>query len=265
VADLHEVEAAAREVLRVLGPGYSEAVYEEALAHEFRLREVAYERQRNFEILYKGYKVGDGRADFIINPLWAGKSGRELVVELKAVKTITEPHKRQAQVYLVSLNIAAGAVVSFADDILVEPVAKPTRRPQRQVVKPKRGRARVTTTLLKTAATEVFRYFGQEFVYREDTKKLFPDALAVELRLRGLRFSTNTYPVLYKGHEVESHAFHLTFVDGSVADVSFYRKPEQVDETLEELASLVRLFELKRGYAVLLPENDEGRVMVKPV
>jgi len=265
MADLTAVKAAAQEVLRVLGPGYSEATCEEALAHEFRLRGIAYERQRNFEILYKGYKVGEGRADFIINPLWAGKGNRELVVELKAVKSISEAHKRQAQVYLVSLNIVAGAVVSLGDEVLVEPVSRPARSLRREVVAPRRGRARPSVAVLKSAATEVYRYFGQEFIYREDAKKLFPAALTVELRLRGLRFTSSEHPILYKGHEVDSRAFDFAFADGSVADTSFYRKPEQLEEAVEELAALVRLFGLKRGYAILLPESDEEKVLVRTV
>ncbi|MEO0086071.1 MAG: GxxExxY protein [candidate division WOR-3 bacterium] len=265
MAELREVESAAREVLKILGPGYNEAVYEEALAHEFRLRGIVYERQRNFEILYKGYKVGDGRADFVVNPLWAGRGGKELVVELKAVRTINEGHKRQAQVYLVSLNVAQGAVISFADEVLIEQVTRPARDLSRKVVKPKRGRVKPSVRLLSGAAREVFRYFGQEFIYREDAKKLFPDALAVELRLRGLGFTVKEYPVLYKGHKVSTLGFDFTFTDGSVADVMFYKKPEQIDDAVEELRSSLALFGLGRGYAVLLPEGDTGKVIVKTI
>ena len=263
MAELKEVESAACEVLKVLGPDYSEAVYEEALAHELRLRGIAYERQRNFEILYKGYKVGEGRADFVINPLWAGRDGSELVVELKAVKTINESHKRQAQVYLLSLNVPRGAVVSFADEVLVESVTRPARDLSRQVVRPKRTRANPSVRLLSKAAGEVFRYFGQEFIYREDAKKLFPAALGVELRLCGIAFTDNEHSVLYKGHKVDSYAFDFSFPDGSVADVSFFRRPEQIEETLDELRSALALFGIKRGYAVLLPEGEAGKVMVK--
>ena len=88
---LKEVNKAAEEVLSTIGVGYLEKVYEEALAHELRLRKIPYERQRNFEILYKGYRVGEGRTDLIINPLWSGNGGKELVLELKANKKIDKP------------------------------------------------------------------------------------------------------------------------------------------------------------------------------
>jgi GxxExxY protein len=136
MTNLETVTDAAKEVLKELGEGYDEGVYEEALAHELRLRQIAYERQRNFEILYKGYRVGEGRIDFIINPLWAGKDGKELVLELKAVKTVGEPHKRQAQVYMLSLNIDEGAVMSFASDVQVVEVTKPSKTRDLAVAKP---------------------------------------------------------------------------------------------------------------------------------
>jgi GxxExxY protein len=71
-------------------------VYEEALCHELRIRGIPYERQRNLDLIYKGYSVGTRRADFIINPFWATKKSDEHVMEIKAVKTINKDHMRQA-------------------------------------------------------------------------------------------------------------------------------------------------------------------------
>lgn len=122
---LKEVKEAAGEVLRELGKGYEEKVYEEALAHELRIRKIPYERQRNFEIIYKGYKVGEGRVDLILNPLWYKKGGEEIVLELKKGGKISDAHRRQAQVYMISLNIKRGAVLSFGDEIILEEVKRP--------------------------------------------------------------------------------------------------------------------------------------------
>ena len=57
---------AAMEVHRILGPGFLEAVYEEALAHEFDLRGIAYERQKSFQVLYKTATAGLYRPDFVV-------------------------------------------------------------------------------------------------------------------------------------------------------------------------------------------------------
>jgi GxxExxY protein len=58
-----DVIGAAIEVHRVLGPGFLETVYEEALCLELRLRQIPYERQREVEVDYKGETVGQGWLD----------------------------------------------------------------------------------------------------------------------------------------------------------------------------------------------------------
>jgi GxxExxY protein len=57
---------AAMEVHNVLGPGFLEAVHEEALAHEFDLRGIKYERQKTFQVPYKAIAAGPYRADFVV-------------------------------------------------------------------------------------------------------------------------------------------------------------------------------------------------------
>jgi len=49
----HKIIGAAMDVHTILGPGFLEAVYEDALAHEFDLRGIAYERQKTFRVPYK--------------------------------------------------------------------------------------------------------------------------------------------------------------------------------------------------------------------
>jgi GxxExxY protein len=44
---------AAFEVHNTLGPGYSEGIYESALAKEFRDRDIKYERQKLIEVQYR--------------------------------------------------------------------------------------------------------------------------------------------------------------------------------------------------------------------
>ena len=72
---------AAMEVHHVLGPGFLEAVYEEALAHEFDLRGVNYERQKSFRVPYKTITAGLYRPDFVVE----GK----VVVDAKAIVKLT--------------------------------------------------------------------------------------------------------------------------------------------------------------------------------
>ncbi|MEO0094123.1 MAG: GxxExxY protein, partial [candidate division WOR-3 bacterium] len=237
---LKEVEKAAREVLNVLGNGYKEGEYEEALAHELRIRKIPYERQRNFEIFYKGYKVSDGRADLIINPLWCSKGGKETVLELKVGKKIAEPHRRQAQVYMVSLNIDQGAVLSFGDEVLLEKVEKPKKLFDITVVKPNQKTSVNIKNSLQESAEAVFEYFGIEFTYSENAENLFPSAIGVELRLCGIEFSKGSYDILYKCHKVSSYDFDFIFPKREIAKVEFYDKEEKLQDLKEEFEFYVK-------------------------
>lgn len=88
----HEVLGAALEVHRVLGPGFLESIYEEALCIELQERGIPFLRQPAIEVGYKGRHVGEGRLDLLI----AG----ELVVELKAVESLGALHIAQLLSYL---------------------------------------------------------------------------------------------------------------------------------------------------------------------
>ena len=57
----HQIIGAALEVHKALGPGYLESVYEQALAYEFQLRKMRFERQLSIPVIYKAKDVGEGR------------------------------------------------------------------------------------------------------------------------------------------------------------------------------------------------------------
>ncbi|EAX48931.1 conserved hypothetical protein [Thermosinus carboxydivorans Nor1] len=93
------------EVHRILGPGYLESVYEEALAHEFVLRNIPFERQKKIALNYKGTPVGEGRLDFLVNG--------SIIVELKAVDTFAPIHMAQVLSYLKATGLNLGLLVNF--------------------------------------------------------------------------------------------------------------------------------------------------------
>lgn len=96
---------AAIEVHRILGPGYLESVYEEALAVELSLRNVPFERQKPVGVDYKGHAVGEGRLDLLID--------QRLVVELKAVDAFAPIHSAQVISYLKALHLPLGLLINF--------------------------------------------------------------------------------------------------------------------------------------------------------
>lgn len=101
----HAVIGAAIEVHRVLGPGYLESVYEEALGIELGDRGIPFERQVAFSVDYKGRPAGAGRLDMLV--------GRVLVNELKAADALLPVHRAQLLSYLRATNLALGLLLNF--------------------------------------------------------------------------------------------------------------------------------------------------------
>jgi len=105
-----EIIGAAMEVHRVLGAGFVESVYEESLAIEFGLRKIPYERQRPIDIIYKGRVAKHFICDFIVY----GK----IIVELKAIKEISDIEQAQVLNYLKSSELNLGLLLNFGSSSL---------------------------------------------------------------------------------------------------------------------------------------------------
>ncbi|MBK9125624.1 MAG: GxxExxY protein [Chloroflexi bacterium] len=104
------VIGAAIEVHRVLGPGYLESVYEEALGVELAQRAIPYSRQHIISLNYKGATIGEARLDFLIDD--------RLVVELKAVDEFHPVHTAQVISYLRATRLNLGLLINFNVKIL---------------------------------------------------------------------------------------------------------------------------------------------------
>lgn len=101
----YAIIGAAMEVHRILGPGFVESVYEEALAHEFDLRDIPYERQVKLAVRYKEIIAGEFRADFLVD--------EKIVAELKATKALTEVDEAQLLNYLKGTGYRVGLLLNF--------------------------------------------------------------------------------------------------------------------------------------------------------
>ena len=112
----NSVIGAAIEVHRHLGPGYLESVYEEALAIEFRIRNLPFERQRPMGVVYKDVIVGQGKLDFLV--------GSRLVVEIKAVEDLLPVHRGQVMSYLKATNCRLGLLINFNEATLARGVKR---------------------------------------------------------------------------------------------------------------------------------------------
>ena len=101
----HRVFGAAIEVHRLLGPGFLESVYEEALCVERTLRSIRFARQVPIGVKYKGQIVGQARLDLLVED--------RLVLELKALEAIAPIHVAQILSYLKATRLRLGLLITF--------------------------------------------------------------------------------------------------------------------------------------------------------
>jgi len=105
-----EIIGAAMEVHSTLGFGFLESVYEEALAIEFELRRMSFERQKGIDVVYKGRRAKQLACDFLVEGV--------VLVELKAIKRISGVEEAQLLNYLKATNIKLGLLINFGEDSL---------------------------------------------------------------------------------------------------------------------------------------------------
>lgn len=89
-----------------LGPGHLEKVYENALVHRLRKRGLSVEQQKPLAVYDEdGTILGEYVADIILEG--------QLILEVKAAKTVADEHVAQTLGYLRSARLEHGAVVNF--------------------------------------------------------------------------------------------------------------------------------------------------------
>ncbi|MGH7812647.1 MAG: GxxExxY protein [Candidatus Binataceae bacterium] len=102
----HSIIGAAMEVHRRLGPGFLEAVYQEALAIELTQRNVPFRREVELPIMYKGRLLKTSyRADFVCFD--------DVLVELKALAHLGPVEEAQVINYLKATGLEVGLLLNF--------------------------------------------------------------------------------------------------------------------------------------------------------
>jgi GxxExxY protein len=96
---------ACMEVHKILGPGFTEKIYEEAVIREIAKRSIAFERQKLKEVFYKGDKIGEYRLDIVVD--------NKIILELKAVSDMNSTFEAQLFSYLKATNMKLGILLNF--------------------------------------------------------------------------------------------------------------------------------------------------------
>lgn len=104
--ECYAIQGAVFDVYGEMGCGFLEAVYQECLEKEFRLRQLSFEAQKALVLSYKDEQLTQTyKPDFICYS--------KIIVELKAVKEIAPEHKAQLLNYLKASGLELGLLVNF--------------------------------------------------------------------------------------------------------------------------------------------------------
>jgi GxxExxY protein len=98
------------DVHKTLGPGFTEKIYQQALAYEFTQAGIKFAKEVIIKVKYNSLNLGNQRIDFLIE--------NEIILELKAVNTMVRVHQAQLLSYLKTSDKRLGLLLNFAKSIL---------------------------------------------------------------------------------------------------------------------------------------------------
>ena len=110
-SESYRIVGAAMAVHRELGPGFLEAVYQEALEREFLSQKIPHLTQVPLKIMYKGKPLQKQYvADFVCY--------EKIIVELKALSELASEHEAQILNYLKATGHKLGILINFGEESL---------------------------------------------------------------------------------------------------------------------------------------------------
>jgi GxxExxY protein len=101
----HRIIGCAMRVHTELGNGFAEKVYQRALEIELRAEGLAFEREKETLVYYKGEIIGKRIVDFLVEGC--------VLVELKATTQIIDDNLNQVINYLKAFNLEVGLLINF--------------------------------------------------------------------------------------------------------------------------------------------------------
>ena len=102
----YQIIGAAMEVHRILGPGFLESIYQQALLKELTIRNLTVDTEISVDILYKDTVIGRHRLDLLVSGI---------ILELKCVSRIADVHIAQALSYLKATQLDLALILNFGE------------------------------------------------------------------------------------------------------------------------------------------------------
>lgn len=107
----YQLNGIAMEIHRILGRGFLELVYKDAMEYEFKMRKIKYEREKEYTITYKDIVLSHKFfADFVVFD--------KIIVEVKAQDGVIENHYSQVINYLAVSKCKIGLIYNFGNPSL---------------------------------------------------------------------------------------------------------------------------------------------------
>ncbi len=100
------------EVHNILGSGFLEKVYENALVEELQENGLKAISQMQISVLYKGKNVGEYTSDIVVED--------KIIIEIKAVEKIIDIHELQIKNYLKATGLEVGLLINFGKNVEVK-------------------------------------------------------------------------------------------------------------------------------------------------
>jgi len=100
----------ALEVHRNMGLGFGKEEYCRAMAHEFELENIPFDRDKNIELAYKGSVAGQYLLDFVVQ--------NSVVVSVLSGDRLTYMDETKLKSILKATRMKLGLIINFSKDIL---------------------------------------------------------------------------------------------------------------------------------------------------
>jgi len=107
----YNVIGSAYKVHNVLGAGFLEKVYENALKIELHRLGISVRQQVKLPVFYEGHQVGLYFPDLLIDG--------QLIIELKAILTLAPEHEMKLIHYLAATGIDDGLLINFGTSVQI--------------------------------------------------------------------------------------------------------------------------------------------------